>query len=108
MVSKIISQFNALSGQNGNEALLRNEKASQNNADRSTLSKRPEKKLDASYELNLSEAAQGKVASPLPAVNTPEDARRQLELIKSAAENSAANLTSLHKVNAKSVVDLLA
>ena len=108
MVSKISSQTTALTGQNGNEALLRNEKASQNNADKSTLSKRPEKKLDASYEVNLSEAAKGKTASPLPAVNSPEEARRQLELIKSAAENSAANLTSLHKVNAKSVVDLLA
>lgn len=108
MVSKITSQATALTGQNGNEALLRNEKASQNNADKSTLSTRPEKKLDASYELNLSEAAQGKAASPLPAVNSPEEARRQLDLIKSAAENSAASLTSLHKTNAKSVVDLLA
>lgn len=65
-------------------------------------------KLDTSYELELSETAQSMMASPLPAVTNAEEARKQLELIRAAAEKSAGSVLSAHKPSAKSVVDLLA
>ena len=48
------------------------------------------------------------MASPLPAVTNAEEARKQLELIRAAAEKSAGSVLSAHKPSAKSVVDLLA
>ena len=108
MVSKITQQASSLTGQTGTETLLRNDKTTQTTADKPKPLVHHAKKLDASYEVNLSEAGKAKAATPLPAVNNPEEARRQLDLIKIAAENSAANLTNLHKTNAKQVMDLLA
>ena len=108
MVSKIMQQASSLTGQTVTETLLRNEKNALTNADKPKPLAHHAKKLDASYELNLSEAGKAKTTSPLPAVNSPEDARRQLDLIKSAVESSAATMTNLHKTNAKSVMDLLA
>ena len=66
------------------------------------------KKLDASYELQLTESAQSNLNSALPSVRTPQDIRKQLDFIKAAAENSAGSILSAHKPSAKSVVDLLA
>jgi hypothetical protein len=67
----------------------------------------PQKKLDPSYTVNLSESAQAKVNEPLPPVRSPEDARRQLDLIKAASMKSPASLTSAQNPGTKSAIDLL-
>ena len=66
------------------------------------------RKLDSSYELQLSENAQSNLNSVLPTVRSPQDVRKQMDLIKAAAENAAGSILSAHKPSAKSVVDLLA
>ena len=66
-----------------------------------------QKKLDPSYTLNLSESAQAKVNEPLPSVRSPEDARRQLDLIKAASLKSPASLTGAQNPSTKSAIDLL-
>ena len=103
MVAKIPPQSPALTGQNGTDALLNSERIAQSY----TGTKTP-KKMDKSYELNLSEAAKSQMASPLTEVNNREEARSQMDFIKSAAEKSTAIMLSAQKPNAKSVVDLLA
>ena len=102
MTTRISQQTSTLSGQNAADALLRKEKSDK------AITPQPKAKLDASYELNLSENAQSLMASPLPAVTGPEDAERQLDLIRAAAEKSAESVLNSHKPSAKSVVDLLA
>ncbi len=102
MTTRISQQTSALSGQNAADALLRKEKSDK------TITQQPKTKLDVSYELNLSETAQSLMASPLPAVTGPEDAKKQLDLIRAAAEKSAESVLSSHKPSAKSVMDLLA
>jgi len=108
MVSKITPQSTSLTGQSGTDALLRNENNSQATTEKNAAAANPKKKLSASYEVTLSEAGQAKAASPLPSVNSPEEAKRQLDLIKAAADNAGASLANLHKTDAKSVMDLLA
>ena len=103
MVAKIPPQSPALTGQNGTDALLNSEKIAQN-----YTGTKPPKKMDTSYQLNLSDAAKSQMASPMPAVKNREEARSQMDLIKSAAEKSTANMLSAQKPSAKSVVDLLA
>lgn len=103
--TRIPQQSSTLQVQSTAEALLRKEKAVKSDK---PIDPQLSNKLDASYELNLSEAAQSMTASALPAVKTPEDARKQLDLIRAAAEKSAGSMLSSHKPNAKSVVDLLA
>ena len=102
MTTRISQQPSTLSGQSAAEALQRKEKSDK------TLTSQPKTKLDASYELNLSETAQALMASPLPAVTGPVDAKKQFDLIRAAAEKSAASVLSSHKPNTKSVMDLLA
>ena len=102
MTTRISQQPSTLSGQSAADALQRKEKSDK------TVTPQPKAKLDASYELNLSETAQALMASPLPAVNGPEDAKKQLDLIRAVAEKSAASVLSSHKPNTKSVMDLLA
>lgn len=107
MVSKISQQATPTTGQTGTDALSRNEQGSQTVADKS-ISTSPPKKLDASYELNLSEAAQAKLASAPAETNTPEKAQLQMNQIRSAMEKSTTSMTNLHKINSQSVLDLLA
>ena len=108
MVSNISQQSTALTGQAGTEALFRNEQVSQSTSDKSASASTSSKKLDTSYELNLSEAAQAKLASSASETDSPEKARKQMDLIKSAMEKSTTSLASLHKTNTQSVMDLLA
>jgi hypothetical protein len=67
----------------------------------------PKKKLDTSYTVNLSEAGQAKANEPLPPVRSPEEARRQLDLIREASQRSPASLASAHNPSTKSAIDLL-
>ncbi len=103
MVAKISPQSPALTGKAGADALLASEKNTQN-----TVPVKPKKKMDTSYELNLSDSAKSQMASPLPAVNSREEAKKQLDIIKGASEKSASIFLSTQKPSAKSVVDLLA
>lgn len=105
MSSTISSQSPALTAQNAADALLRNDRTA--NAPE-ILAPNPPNKLDASYELSLSESAQATMGSARPSVNTPTDAQKQLDLIKATAQQSANNVLNLQKPNAKSVIDLLA
>lgn len=104
MNTKIPSQVSTLTGQNSAEAILRKEKSDKPE----TTSTQPRKKLDASYELKLSETAQSMISAQLPPVRSPAEARQQLDLLRSVAEKSAGSVLSAHKPSAKSVVDLLA
>ena len=105
MTAKISSQSTALTGQSAVEALLRNEN-SENSSE--NVSSKPKKKLDASYELSLSEAAQSMKSAALPSVSTPEEAKKQLDLIKAAVAQSTTAASNAHTPNAKTVIDLLA
>ena len=105
MTTRIPQQSSALQGQSASEALLRKDKSAKSDK---PLDPQQSSKLDTSYELELSETAQSMMASPLPTVSSPEEARRQLEMIRAAAEKSSGSLLSVHKPSAKSVVDLLA
>ena len=105
MSAKISSQSSALTGQSAAEALLRNEKSDKSTE---TIAEKPKKKLDESYELKLSEAAQSMMSSALPAVSTPDEAQKQMALIKAAAEQSSSSTMSAQKPTAKAVMDLLA
>ena len=105
MTTRIPQQSSSLQGQSAVEALLRKEKAAKSDK---PIDPQQSSKLDPSYELELSETAQSMMASPLPAVTNLEEARKQLELIRAAAEKSAGSVLSAHTPSAKSVVDLLA
>jgi len=105
MSAKISSQSSALTGQSAAEALLRNEKSDKSTE---TIAAKPKKKLDESYELNLSETAQSMMSSALPAVSTPDEAQKQMALIKAASEQSSSSTMSAQKPTAKAVMDLLA
>lgn len=105
MGSKISSQSQALTGQVAAESLLRNETAD-STAD--IVPSIPKKKLDSSYELNLSETAQSLLSSALPVVSTPDEAQIQINLIKSAAQQSASTVLNSHKPNFQTAIDLLA
>ena len=108
MVSKVSQSTTMPTGQTGTEALFRNEQVSQSTSDKSAAPSASSKKLDTSYELNLSEAAQAKLASSASETDSPEKARKQMDLIKSAMGKSTTSLASLHKTNTQSVMDLLA
>jgi len=105
MTTRIPQQPSTLQGQNAADALLRKEKTAKSDK---PIDSQQKTKLDASYELNLSESAQSMMASPLPAVTNSDEAKKQLALIRAAAERSADSVLSSHKPSAKSVVDLLA
>ena len=105
MTTRIPQQPSTLQGQNAADALLRKEKTAKSDK---PIDSQQKTKLDASYELNLSESAQTMMASPLPTVTNAEEARKQLDLIRAAADNSAGSVLSSHKPSAKAVVDLLA
>lgn len=105
MSTTISSQSSALTSQSAPEALLRNDRAANTPEIPATdMTNR----LDASYELSLSESAQTLMGSARPSVKTSTDAQKQLDLIKTAAQQSANSLLNLQKPNAKSVLDLLA
>lgn len=104
MNQKIPSPHQNLSGQNNNELLRRAERAERLDKTDTT----GKKKLDASYELKLSETAQAMIDSKLPAVRNQEDARKQLEQLRAAAERSPSTVLGSQKPNAKTVLDLLA
>jgi hypothetical protein len=103
MTAKIPSQASTLPGQAGADA-LRKDKSDK--LDKS--SSQQTKKLDASYDLELSETAQSMRSAQLPTVKNPAEAQTQLGLIRAAAERSAGSALSAHKPSAKAVVDLLA
>ena len=105
MSAKISSASSALTGQNITETSVRNE---QNAKNANALSAKPKKRLDESFELNLSETGQSMLSSALPAVGTPDEAKKQMALIKAAAEQSANSVLSSHMPTANSVIDLLA
>lgn len=113
MVSKVSQPTTMPTGQTGTEALFRNDQTEQKAQTASvsstqTTSAASSKKLDTSYELNLSETAQAKLAASAAETNSPDNARKQLELVQASLQNSSANVSSLHKVNSQSVIDLLA
>jgi hypothetical protein len=105
MGAAISSQSTALAGKTPTKVLPRKEKAGQSSE---TLSATKKKKPDASYELNLSDAAQINLGSALPGISTPAEALQNLNLVKSAVQQSPAALLNLHKPDLKSVMDLLA
>lgn len=103
MNPKIPSPHQNLSGQPSSESLRRQEKT-----ERLEQSASAPKKLDASYELKLSETAQSMISSQLPPVRNQEEARKQLEQLRAAAERSPAAVLGSQKPNVKTVLDLLA
>ena len=108
MVSSISQQTAAPTTQTGTDALLRNEQSSQTSSDTPASTSTPTPKLDASYNLDLSDAALTKLATSSTETNSPENAKKLLDQIKSSLQNSTTNLNSLHKTSPQSVMDLLA
>jgi hypothetical protein len=98
-------QSSALTGQSAADALLRTD-----NLDKSETAQPSDiaKPLGASYELSLSESAQAAMGSKTSAVNNAEEAQRQIDLIKSAVQQSPTVVLSMQKPDVKSVIDLLA
>lgn len=62
----------------------------------------------SSYTLDLSETAQAMIASRQPSVSSAEEARKQLDAIRSAARQSAGTVLDTQKPRPQSVIDLLA
>ena len=108
MVSSISQQAATQTTQAGTEALLRNEQSSQTSADTPASTSAPTPKLDASYNLDLSDAALAKLATSSTETSSPENAKKLLDQIKSSLQNSTTNLNNLHKTSPQSVIDLLA
>lgn len=98
-------QSSALTGQSSADALLRTDNPDKSETTQSSAITKP---LGASYELSLSESAQATMGSKTPAVNNSEEAQKQLDLIKSAAQQSPSVVLSMQKPDVKSVIDLLA
>ena len=105
MGTKISSQSPALTGQNAADAMMRNE-AIEKPAD--AFSASPQKSLDTSYEVNLSDNAQSLLSSASPGVSAPNEAQTQMNLIKLALQQSPATFLNSHKPTAQTVIDLLA
>ena len=105
MGTKISSQLPALTGQSAADAMMRNEAIEKPAED---FAASPQKSLDTSYEVNLSDKAQSLLSSAPPGVSAPNDAQTQMNLIKLALQQSPATFLNSHKPNAQTVIDLLA
>ncbi len=106
MGTKISSQSPALTGQSAADAMIRNNEALEKSTE--DFSTSPQKSLDTSYEVNLSDKAQSLFSSALPGVSAPNDTQAQMNVIKLALQQAPATFLNSHKPNAQTVIDLLA
>lgn len=108
MLGKIFQSSTPPAGQQGAGPLARNEQTSQNAAGTTSPATTTTNTLSASYQLDLSEAAQTQLASTTAPTNTPDSIRAQLDQIKASLTSSPANVSNLNKLNPQTVIDLLA